>query len=141
VRTLDLTASTGSDSYQIVGGLDDFQTSTKVCDIMKPFTLTGGGFTNKFSGGLSGTYNFTGPFQSEGSGPTRFHCPRDRVKPGTMTGQGSGPSSADLPAPEPRSTRSRRSSRAATEAHLGFGNSDLGVAALLGYFSRNNNKS
>lgn len=32
--TLDLTASTGGGSYQIVGGLDDWQTNTAVCDIM-----------------------------------------------------------------------------------------------------------
>lgn len=42
---LDLEATTGSASYLIVSGLDDWQTSTQVYDIMKPFTLTGGGFT------------------------------------------------------------------------------------------------
>jgi hypothetical protein len=88
--TLDLTASTGGDSYQIVGGLDDFQTNTKICDIMKPFTLTGGGFTNNFSGGMSGTYNFTGPFQSQGSGTYAILLPDGPGKPGTMTGQGPG---------------------------------------------------
>jgi hypothetical protein len=41
--------------YRIVGGLDDWQTDTAVCNIMKPFTLTGGGFTMQVSGGLSGT--------------------------------------------------------------------------------------
>lgn len=88
---VDLTASTGGrDSYHIVGGLDDFQTSTDVCDIMKPFTLTGGGFTNNFSGGMSGSYNFTGPFQSEGSGTYTISLPDGPGKPGTMTGQGSG---------------------------------------------------
>jgi len=76
--------------FQIVGGLDDFQTSTKVCDIMKPFTLTGGGFRNEFSGGLAGTYRFTGPFQSEGSGTYTVSLPDGLDKPGTMTGQGSG---------------------------------------------------
>ena len=88
--TLDLNANTGGGSYQVVGGLDDFQTNTKVCDIMKPFTLSGGGFTNKFSGGLSGTYNFTGPFQSEGSGNYTISLPDGSGKPGTMTGQGTG---------------------------------------------------
>jgi hypothetical protein len=76
--------------YQIVGGLDDFQTSTKVCDILQPFTLTGGGFKNEFSGGLAGTYRFTGPFQSEGSGTYTISLPQGGGKPGTMTGQGSG---------------------------------------------------
>ena len=88
--TLDLTASTGGNSYRIVGGLDDFQTSTDVCDVMKPFTLTGGGFVNKFSGGLSGTSNYTGPFQSKGSGKYTISLPDGPGKPGTMTGQGSG---------------------------------------------------
>ena len=77
-------------AFQIVGGLDDFQTSTKVCDIMQPFTLTGGGFKNEFSGGLSGTYKYTGPFQSEGSGTYTISLPEGLDKPGTMTGQGSG---------------------------------------------------
>lgn len=87
---LDLDASTGGSSYQVVGGLDDFQTSTKVCDIMKPFTLTGGGFTNTFSGGLSGTYNYTGPYKAQGSGTYSISLPDGLGKPGTMTGQGSG---------------------------------------------------
>ncbi len=77
-------------AFQIVGGLDDFQTSTKVCDILQPFTLTGGGFRNQFSGGLSGTYKYTGPFQSEGSGTYVISLPDGLDKPGTMTGQGSG---------------------------------------------------
>ena len=77
-------------AFQIVGGLDDFQTSTRVCDILQPFTLTGGGFTNQFSGGLAGTYKFTGPFQSQGSGTYTISLPEGLDKPGTMTGQGSG---------------------------------------------------
>ena len=77
-------------AFQIVGGLDDFQTSTKVCDILQPFTLTGGGFRNEFSGGFAGTYRFTGPFQSEGSGTYTISLPEGLDKPGTMTGQGSG---------------------------------------------------
>lgn len=77
-------------AFQIVGGLDDWQTSTKVCDIMQPFTLTGGGFTNKFSGGLSGTYSYSGPFDSKGSGTYSISLPEGLDKPGTMTGQGEG---------------------------------------------------
>ena len=77
-------------AFQIVGGLDDFQTSTKVCDILQPFTLTGGGFKNEFSGGLAGTYSYTGPFQSQGSGTYIISLPEGLDKPGTMTGQGSG---------------------------------------------------
>lgn len=79
-----------SAAFQIVGGLDDWQTSTKVCDIMKPFSLTGGRFENKFSGGLSGTYRYTGPFNTSGSGTYAISLPDGLDKPGTMTGQGEG---------------------------------------------------
>lgn len=77
-------------AFQIVGGLDDWQTSTKVCDIMQPFVLTGGGFTNKFSGGLVGTYSYSGPFDAKGSGTYSISLPEGLDKPGTMTGQGEG---------------------------------------------------
>jgi hypothetical protein len=88
--TLDLTASTGGGSYRIVGGLDDWQTNTVVCDIMKPFELTGGGFTMQVSGGLSGTYNYTGPFNAHGTGTYTISLPDGIGKPGTMTGGGAG---------------------------------------------------
>jgi hypothetical protein len=88
--TLDLTASTGGGAYQIVGGLDDFQTNTRVCDIMKPFTLTGGGITLQASGGLSGTYTYTGPFNAHGAGTYTISLPDGIGKPGTMTGGGAG---------------------------------------------------
>ncbi|HJS52584.1 MAG TPA: hypothetical protein VJ781_11840, partial [Pyrinomonadaceae bacterium] len=61
--TLDLTASTGGNSYQIVGGLDDWKTDSKVCDIMKPFQLKGSyGIVMDLTGGLSGTYSYKGQF-------------------------------------------------------------------------------
>jgi len=88
-------ASTGGGSYQIVGGLDDWQTNTKVCDIMKPFTLTGGGFTMQVSGGLSGTYSYTGPFNAQGRGNYTISLPDGVGKPGTMTGGGSGQVTGD----------------------------------------------
>jgi hypothetical protein len=88
--TLDLNANTGGASYQIVGGLDDWQTNSKVCDIMKPFQLTGGGFTMELSGGLSGTYTYTGPFNAQGSGTYTISLPEGLGKPGTMTGGGAG---------------------------------------------------
>ena len=88
--TLDLTASTGGASYQIVGGKDAWQTNTKVCDIMKPFTLTGGGFTMKVSGGLSGTYSYTGPFNAHGGDSYTISLPDGLGKPGTMSGGGVG---------------------------------------------------
>jgi hypothetical protein len=92
---LDLTASTGGGSYQIKGGLDDWQTNTKVCDIMKPFTLTGGGFTMDVSGGLSGTYTYSGPFNAKGTGTYTISLPDGIGKPGTMTGGGSGQITGD----------------------------------------------
>jgi hypothetical protein len=77
-------------SFHIVGGLDDFQTSTDVCDIMQPFQLEGGGFVVAFTGGLTGTYSMTGPFDSEGSGTYEISLPNGPLEAGTMTGQGEG---------------------------------------------------
>jgi hypothetical protein len=87
---LELEATTGSASYLIVGGLDAWQTSTNVCDIMKPFTLTGGGFTMQVSGGLSGTYSYTGPFNAHGTGTYTISLPEGLGKAGKMTGGGAG---------------------------------------------------
>lgn len=71
--------------YRIVGGLNDWQTDTAVCDIMKPFTLTGI-VTMKFSGGLSGTKEYSGgPFNSNGTGTYTISLPEGIGKPGTMT--------------------------------------------------------
>ena len=95
IAKLDLTANTGGASYQIVGGLDDWQTNTAVCDIMKPFTLTGI-VTMKFSGGLSGTYEYSGgPFNANGKGTYTISLPDGIGKPGTMTGGGSGQITGD----------------------------------------------
>jgi hypothetical protein len=77
-------------AYQIVGGSGDFQTNTAVCDIRKPFTLTGGGFSVKFSGGLSGTYTYSGPFNASGGQTYGILLPDGAGKPGTMTGGGNG---------------------------------------------------
>jgi len=87
--TLDINTNIAA-AYQIVGGLDDWKTNTRVCDIMQPYTLTGGGFTMQFSGGLSGTYSYTGPFNSHGTGTYTVSLPEGVGKPGTMTGGGTG---------------------------------------------------
>jgi hypothetical protein len=80
----------GPASFQIVGGLDDFQVDEAVCDVMKPFQLSGGGFTASFSGGLSGTYSYTGPFDATGGGTYAISLPNGPLQPGTMVGEGSG---------------------------------------------------
>ena len=77
-------------AFQIVGGLDDWQTSTKVCDILQPFKLTGGGFTMQLSGGMAGTYSYSGPYAASGTGTYTITLPEGLDKPGTMTGTGDG---------------------------------------------------
>lgn len=77
--------------YQIVGGLDDWQTNSKVCDIMKPFTLTGTyGIKMELTGGLSGTYSYSGQYNTQGIGTYTITLPEGGGKPGTMTGSGDG---------------------------------------------------
>jgi len=91
-------ANAGGGSYQIVGGLDDWKTNTAVCDIMKPFKLTGAGtgIIMELSGGLSGTYTYGGgPFNAQGSGTYTISLPNGLGKPGTMTGGGSGQVTGD----------------------------------------------
>jgi hypothetical protein len=78
-------------AYRIVGGLDDWQTDTTVCDIMQPFALTSPILTLNFSGGLSGTYSYSGgPFGAAGNGSYTISLPDGIGKPGTMTGGGEG---------------------------------------------------
>lgn len=93
--TLDLAANTGGAPYQIVGGAGSWQTNTKVCDIMKPFTLTGGSFTMKHSGGLSGTVTYTSRFSGNGGGTYTISLPDGVGKPGTMIVGGSGTITGD----------------------------------------------
>ncbi|HMO81479.1 MAG TPA: hypothetical protein PKD24_11885 [Pyrinomonadaceae bacterium] len=90
IAKLDLMVNTGSNAYRIAGGLDDWYTNTVVCDITKPFTLTGGGFTMSFSGGDSGTYSYTGPFNAKGTGTYEISFPNGREKSGEMVGRGDG---------------------------------------------------
>jgi hypothetical protein len=87
---LDLNANTGGGSYQIVGGLAGWHTDSKVCDIMKPFALTGI-VTMTFSGGLSGTKEYSGgPYNANGKGTYTISLPEGLGKPGTMTSSVSG---------------------------------------------------
>jgi hypothetical protein len=88
---LELSANTGGAAYRIVGGLDDWQTDTSVCDIMKPFALTSPILTLQFSGGLSGTYSYSGgPFNASGGDSYAISLPDGIGKRGTMTGGGTG---------------------------------------------------
>jgi hypothetical protein len=89
--TLDLTASTAGNSFQIVGGLDDWQTSSKVCDVMKPFQLKGTyGIVMNLTGGLSGTYTYSGQYQTHGNGTYTITLPDGPGKLGKMVGTGPG---------------------------------------------------
>ncbi|MEP7213232.1 MAG: hypothetical protein ABI791_09165 [Acidobacteriota bacterium] len=91
IAKLELSASTGGNSYQVVGGLDDWQTSTRVCDIMKPFRLTGSyGIVMELTGGLSGSYSYHGQYQMQGSGTYTISLPDGPGKPGKMVGTGPG---------------------------------------------------
>jgi hypothetical protein len=91
VAKADLTFETrGRASFQIVGGLDDFQVNEAVCDVMKPFQMSGGGFTASFTGGLTGTYSYTGPYDATGGGTYTISLPNGPLQPGTMVGEGSG---------------------------------------------------
>ena len=83
--------TSGSYSYQIVGGLDDFQTDTAVCDIREPFTLSGGGIDVEFSGGLTGTYSYSGISAAVGDGEYMITLPDGPGQAGTMDGGGQGP--------------------------------------------------
>ena len=87
----ELTATTASNSYQIVGGLDDWKTNSQVCDIMKPFQLKDTyGIVMDLSGGLSGTYTYKGQFQMSGTGTYTITLPNGPGRPGTMVGTGPG---------------------------------------------------
>jgi hypothetical protein len=78
-------------AYRIVGGLQDWQTDTAVCDIMIPFKLTSPIITLYFSGGLSGTYQYAGgPYDAGGGRRYTILLPNGVGKPGTMTGSGEG---------------------------------------------------
>lgn len=90
IAKLELSANTGTNAYRIAGGLDDWYTNTVVCDITKPFTLTGGGFTMEVSGGLSGTYSYSGPYNAKGTGTYDISFPNGRENAGEMVGRGDG---------------------------------------------------
>lgn len=84
--TLDTKAA---QAYLIVGGLQDWQVSQTVCDIMVPFTFTTSIGTMNLSGGLTGTYEATGELFAY-TGTYAFDFPNGTDQPGTLVGGGSG---------------------------------------------------
>lgn len=77
-------------SYRIVGGLEDWQVDQVVCNVMAPFTLSTDVGTMQLSGGLTGTYSFSGVFASSYTGEYRIDFPNGADQPGTMIGGGAG---------------------------------------------------
>jgi hypothetical protein len=77
-------------AYRVVGGLQKFQVDETVCDVTKPFTLSSDVGTLEASGGLNGTYTFSGDFVSAYSGTYRITFPDGPRNRGKMVGQGSG---------------------------------------------------
>ena len=90
VAKADIVFETGGAAYLIVGGLEDWQVSQVVCDVMQPFTLSTGIGTMQLSGGLSGTYEFNGVFASHYTGTYQITLPPGPGLPGSMIGAGGG---------------------------------------------------
>lgn len=68
----------------------NFQTNAAVCNVLEPFTLSGGGFSVSFSAGPTGTYNYSDIFSASGNGGYVITLPDGPGKPGTMIGSGPG---------------------------------------------------
>ena len=49
----------------------------------------------ELSGGLEGTYSYTGPFNAKGEGTYKISLPDGPGKPGTMVGGGEGQITGD----------------------------------------------
>lgn len=90
VAKAEIVFETGGAAYLIVGGLEDWQVSQVVCDVMQPFVLAGDIGTMQLSGGLSGTYEFNGMFNSHYTGTYEITLPPGPGVPGSMIGAGSG---------------------------------------------------
>lgn len=90
VAKAQIVFETGGAAYLIVGGLEDWQVSQVVCDVMQPFELSSGIGSMQLSGGLSGTYEFNGMFNSHYTGTYEITLPPSPGLPGSMIGTGSG---------------------------------------------------
>ncbi|CAN5365945.1 hypothetical protein BH11ACT3_BH11ACT3_09860 [soil metagenome] len=60
--TLTVPLKPGGDAYTATGGGGEFKGTGTICDIDKPFTISGGGLTMEFSptGPTNGTYSYNG---------------------------------------------------------------------------------
>lgn len=90
VGKAEIVFETGSAAFLIVGGLDDWQVSQVVCDVMVPFQLSSSIGTMELSGGLSGTYVFNGIFEAHYEGTYQITLPPGPGLSGSMIGFGSG---------------------------------------------------
>jgi hypothetical protein len=83
--------TSGGAAYLVVGGLEDWQVSQVVCDIMSPFSLTSPGVgVAEFSGGLTGTYSATGVFNFSYAGDYVIALANGIGSPGTMSASSGG---------------------------------------------------
>ena len=81
----------GAAAYLVVGGLEDWQVSTVVCDVTEPFTLESPGVgVAEFSGGLSGTYSATGVFNFSYAGTYQITLSNGLGSPGSMVATSGG---------------------------------------------------
>jgi hypothetical protein len=81
----------GAAAYLVVGGLEDWQVSQVVCDIMAPFVLTSPGVgVAEFTGGLTGAYSATGVFNFSYQGTYEIVLSNGPGSPGTMSASSGG---------------------------------------------------
>ncbi len=81
-----------SQAYTAVGGLDDFQGAGTICDLAKPFTISGGGNTVTFTptSDEGGSYRYQGNMGGIGVyGDGTYSVSADE-NGGTLTGTGNG---------------------------------------------------
>ena len=79
-----------SNAYSVVGGASGLSIDQAVCDITKEFTLDTADFSLVFSGGMTGTYTYTGVYNASGQGTYAITLPDGPGQPGTMVGAGPG---------------------------------------------------
>ena len=79
-----------SNAYSVVGGAAGLSIDQAVCDITKEFTLDTADFSLVFSGGMTGTYTYTGVYNASGQGTYAITLPDGPGHPGTMVGAGPG---------------------------------------------------